>query len=111
MLPKNGSPAVVSLQSPLCQVLAYLWNLTYNKWQENCRYVNYVTDVRYTVDVFQLLLEARHGDTVIDNRYQWWDEFPLENIVTGQVFIDVLSHYTADNNGFIEVEFYTGQSE
>ena len=61
--------------------------------------------------VFQLLLQARYGDTVIDNRYQWWGEFPLENIVTDQVSLQVLSHYTESNNGFIEVEFYTGQSE
>ena len=73
--------------------------------------MKYVTYMKYVIDVLQLLLEARYGETMIDNRYQWWDEFPLENITTDQVFIDVLSHYTEDNNGFIEVEFYTGQSE
>ena len=92
-------------------MLVELWNLTYSKRQENRIYVNFFTDVQYITDVFQLLLEERYGNTVMDNRYQWWDEFPLENIVTDQVFIDVLSHYTEDNNGFIEVEFYTGQSE
>ena len=61
--------------------------------------------------MFQIQLGARYGCTSMDTRYQWWDEFPLENVVTDRVFIEVLSCYTKMNNGLIEAEFYTGQSE
>ena len=67
--------------------------------------------MRYVISTFQLLLKARNGINTKDNRYQWWDEFPLENIGTDRVHIEALSHYTQDSNGFIEMEFYTGQSE
>ena len=42
---------------------------------------------------------------------QHWDEFSLDHVRTGFVHIEVLEVYTSYNNGFIEVEFYTGISE
>ena len=59
----------------------------------------------------QFRLAARHGISPYDNRYQWWDEFPLDNIVSNSVTIEVVSIYALLHNGFVEVEFYTGQSE
>ena len=42
---------------------------------------------------------------------QHWDEFSLDHIRTRSVHIEVLQVYSFNNNGFIEVEFYTGISE
>ena len=51
------------------------------------------------------------------NGYYWqsyigqhWDEFSLDHIRTRSVHIEVLEVYSSYNNGFIEVEFYTGIS-
>ena len=61
--------------------------------------------------ILQFRLLARGGIDRNDNRYQWWDEFILDDIISANVTMEVLSHYTKGNNGFLEVEFYTGQSE
>ena len=42
---------------------------------------------------------------------QHWDEFSLDHFRTTFVRIEVLEVYSTSNNGFIEVEFYTGISE
>ena len=46
-----------------------------------------------------------------DDRVQAWEEFTLEHVVTSFVRIEIVSLYTADRNGFTEVEFYIGRSE
>ena len=61
--------------------------------------------------ILQFRLLARGGVNARDNRYQWWDEFTLDYIISANVSIEMVSHYTEKNNGFIEVEFYTGQSK
>ena len=61
--------------------------------------------------ILQFRLTARYGVDADDNSYQWWDEFPLDNVVSDSVTVKVVSCYTQHNNGFIEVEFYTGQSK
>ena len=61
--------------------------------------------------ISQFRLAKRYGINPYDNNYQWWDEFPLDNIVSNTVTIEVVSVYTQNNNGFIEVEFYIGESE
>ena len=42
---------------------------------------------------------------------QAWDEFLLDHIRTSSIRITVTEVYTSDNNGFNELEFYTGISE
>ena len=42
---------------------------------------------------------------------QHWDEFSIDHIRTTFVRIEVLEVYSTSNNGFIEVEFYTGISK
>ena len=59
----------------------------------------------------QFRLLARGGISRNDNRYQWWDEFTLDYIISANVTIEMVSYYTNGNYGFFEVEFYTGESE
>ena len=56
-------------------------------------------------------LTKMEGRTFTDYSYQIWQEFPLDNIATSYVKIAVLSVYTAQRNGFVEVEFYVGKSK
>ena len=60
----------------------------------------------------QIRLSRRNGTKVNDCRAAWWDEFPIYDIVSSSVRIDLLSNYAYDSvNGFAEVEFYTGISK
>ena len=83
---------------------AYLWNVLYvdSIFRSVVMYFNLFSQFR---------LETHYGIFSYDNKYQWWDEFPLDNVVSATVTIEVVSVHTQFNNGFIEVEFYVGQSE
>ena len=61
--------------------------------------------------VIQVILSRRSGTSHGYNKAQYWDEYPLSNIVSSQVKIEALSVYSGSNCGLIEVEFYTGQSK
>ena len=42
---------------------------------------------------------------------QAWDEFSLDHVRTSSVRVTVMEVYASINNGFNELEFYTGDSE
>ena len=57
------------------------------------------------------ILMRRAGDHYDSYDGQAWDEFSLDNISTSFVRITVMEVYDTLNNGFNELEFYTGNSE
>ena len=61
--------------------------------------------------ILQLRLSAKGGDSYLDNRYLWWEELALGGIISENVTVEAISYYTKNGNGFIEIEFYTGESE
>ena len=60
--------------------------------------------------LFQATLLQRLGDNQQDYYVQWWDEVAID-VMTSSVRIDVISVYTMNLNGFLEVEFYVGTSK
>ena len=60
----------------------------------------------------QLKLSRRNGTHVKDYGGAWWDEMPVEGIVTSSIRIDILSRYVEHSSvKFIEIELYSGQGE
>ena len=60
----------------------------------------------------QIRLTRRNGTRPSDYLAAWWDEFPIDDIVSSSVRLDLISNYEYDTlNGFAEVEFYTGKSK
>ena len=68
-----------------------------------------ITDPYYIK--LQKYLVMRTSDIYTSYAGQAWDEFMLDHIRTSSIRITVIEVYTSDNNGFIELEFYTGMSE
>ncbi len=71
----------------------------------------YLTLIKTISFLFQAILIQTAKSTTWHYENQIWNEIQMPCVMTNWVNIKVISNYRYENNGFMEVEYYTGTSK